>query len=340
MAEKDSKKITNVDYRNTRGIIKNEELIASYGAMIKSFHKRVKDLRAVYKNEGTPRKINKLVLEDLAQMFGVDKVITGVGWRLVAGKPKKIGLIYLVKIKDDAGNSRFMNLVAYPSFVAMMEEARALGVKFIINSAYRDMATQKRLYQRYQEGGAKAAYPGTSKHQMGLALDIVALEKTQDTEDSTQIILSNIGPKYGWYRTVQSERWHFAFRYNKITTVPGEQDHILSAINSVTAFLAQPLISTDRTVAGIVRSNLDSITRARKMLLMTRKDYAGIAEGQADSRVLGSSQGVSELIKGLNASNNATQENSAPMSKDSPYTFDFSTGFWGDGKTGGLISNG
>ena len=70
----------------------------------------------------------------------------------------------------------------------MMDDCRAAGLNTLICSSYRTMDKQKKLYknkvdehlaQGYSQESAESAagelvaIPGTSEHQLGLALDIV-----------------------------------------------------------------------------------------------------------------------------------------------------------------------
>lgn len=79
----------------------------------------------------------------------------------------------------------------YDSLMQMLEDARAEGLEPVVCSGYRPYETQQRLFneniaslkaQGYSEDEAykltaqEVAVPGTSEHQTGLAVDIVALE--------------------------------------------------------------------------------------------------------------------------------------------------------------------
>lgn len=77
----------------------------------------------------------------------------------------------------------------------MLAAGRAAGLDFWICSAYRTMEKQTSLYENkvqrlmqekgisyekaYEEAGNTVAYPGTSEHQLGLAVDIVAKDYQQ-----------------------------------------------------------------------------------------------------------------------------------------------------------------
>lgn len=87
----------------------------------------------------------------------------------------------------------------YPDLQAMMDACRAAGLKPVICSAYRSREKQEELFQNkvdrliaqgYSQESAKTeaarsvALPGTSEHQLGLAVDIVDL--SNQNLDSTQ----------------------------------------------------------------------------------------------------------------------------------------------------------
>lgn len=56
----------------------------------------------------------------------------------------------------------------------LLQLLSANGIRYTINSVYRSRAEQQALYDRYVRGLAKypVAVPGTSKHELGLAMDI------------------------------------------------------------------------------------------------------------------------------------------------------------------------
>lgn len=68
----------------------------------------------------------------------------------------------------------------HPTLRAMVRDlqriAAANGIRIRITSARRSRKTQWRLYRRFLLGQTPfpAAYPGTSKHERGLAVDLVA----------------------------------------------------------------------------------------------------------------------------------------------------------------------
>ena len=129
---------------------------------------------------------------------------------------------------------------AYPDLQNMMDDCRAAGLNPLICSSYRTMDKQKKLYknkvdeylaQGYSQEDAEAAagevvaVPGTSEHQLGLALDIVdvanqVLDERQENTEVQKWLMKNSW-KYGFilrYPTDKSditgisyEPWHYRY---------------------------------------------------------------------------------------------------------------------------------
>lgn len=73
--------------------------------------------------------------------------------------------------------------------------------KVPLSSSYRTRAQQKRLYAAYEAGtGALAARPGTSMHELGLAVDVPNVRATHPLIDECR--------KLGLIDDVASEKWH------------------------------------------------------------------------------------------------------------------------------------
>ncbi len=92
--------------------------------------------------------------------------------------------VYLLQLS----NGLYVDERCYPDLQEMMDDCRAAGLSPKICSAYRTQETQEALYQNElsaqlalglsperarEEAGKAVALPGTSEHQLGLALDIV-----------------------------------------------------------------------------------------------------------------------------------------------------------------------
>lgn len=117
--------------------------------------------------------------------------------------------------------------IAYRDYLDMIADCKADGMEPAVCSAYRTQEYQEKLYQnrikRYlddgyseeeatERAGKSVAIPGTSEHQLGLALDIVDnrnwhLDETQ-ADMPTQIWLMENSWRYGWILRYPSEKSH------------------------------------------------------------------------------------------------------------------------------------
>ena len=92
----------------------------------------------------------------------------------------------------------------YPDLQAMMDACRAAGLSPVICSAYRSYEKQEELYQKKvdklvaqgysqsvaeTEAAKEVAVPGTSEHQLGLAMDIVDLnnQNLDESQENTAV---------------------------------------------------------------------------------------------------------------------------------------------------------
>jgi D-alanyl-D-alanine dipeptidase len=94
------------------------------------------------------------------------------------------------------------------SFNAMSAESlRRYSTRILVRAAYRTLAMQWYFWRLYQSGrGNLAAFPGTSNHGWGLAIDLFNQRMRQ--------IVDAIGSKYGWakrWSDAQSEWWHIKY---------------------------------------------------------------------------------------------------------------------------------
>ncbi len=163
-------------------------------------------------------------------------------------KPKKDELLTLVNYQNQIPDNWQVDLVqlnngqsidkrAYPDLQQMMDDARAQGLSPFICSSYRTQAKQQKLFNNevmsYQkqsssqeEAEEKASFwvarPGTSEHQMGLAVDIVAtshqlLDESQEKTAEQQWLIENCY-KYGFILRYPNDK-------NQITKVGYEPWH-------------------------------------------------------------------------------------------------------------------
>lgn len=137
-------------------------------------------------------------------------------------------------------NGQSVDRRCYPDLQAMMDDCRAAGYSPYICSSYRSQEKQTRLFEHnvaaliqagYSEEDARAetarnvAKPGTSEHQLGLAVDIVdknyqVLDETQEDTEVQKWLMENSW-RYGFilrYPTNRSditgivyEPWHYRY---------------------------------------------------------------------------------------------------------------------------------
>lgn len=137
-------------------------------------------------------------------------------------------------------NGQQVDARCYPALQQMMDDCRAAGLKPIICSSYRPWETQVRLFntdvEKYKQQGmtqeqaeaetAKSvAVPGTSEHQLGLAVDIVdqsyqLLHETQQDTPAQQWLMANCW-RYGFILRfpkdkesvtgITYEPWHYRY---------------------------------------------------------------------------------------------------------------------------------
>ena len=137
-------------------------------------------------------------------------------------------------------NGQAVDERCYPDLQDMMDACRAAGLDPLICSSYRTWDTQKALYENkvqrlmdagYGEDAARAeagtavAVPGTSEHQLGLAVDIVDMENQNldDTQENTPVQkwLMAHSWEYGWILRYPADKcgitgmiyepWHYRY---------------------------------------------------------------------------------------------------------------------------------
>lgn len=137
-------------------------------------------------------------------------------------------------------NGHYIDERAYPDLQEMMDAARAAGLEPLICSSYRTMQDQTALYENkvarcmaegdspedaQTEAAKWVAVPGTSEHQTGLAVDIVAtsyqeLDEQQENTAEQQWLMEN-SYQYGFILRypndkseitgIQYEPWHYRY---------------------------------------------------------------------------------------------------------------------------------
>ena len=105
-----------------------------------------------------------------------------------------------VNLKDSGIDLAGMDPAVKKRLAAVaFEYFNSTGKKIQINSAFRDPKEQAELFAKY--GSPRAARPGKSKHEVGLAVDM-------NSADANQATSLGLFDKYGFQRPIASEPWH------------------------------------------------------------------------------------------------------------------------------------
>ena len=142
--------------------------------------------------------------------------------------------------RTELKNGHSVDERCYPELQKMMDDCRAEGLSPLICSSYRSEEEQERLYQNQvnrlldagfsqaeaeAEAGKVVAEPGTSEHQLGLAVDIVDvnnqnLDESQADTQVQQWLMRNSW-KYGFILRYPAEKsaitgiiyepWHYRY---------------------------------------------------------------------------------------------------------------------------------
>lgn len=153
-------------------------------------------------------------------------------WNPISGEQE----ITLTKLK----NGHEVDERCYPDLQEMMDDCRKNGLSPVICSSYRTQRKQEQLFQNkvnsflakgysaadaQEEAGKIVAVPGTSEHQLGLAIDIVdvnnqRLDSSQEETKVQQWLMKNSW-KYGFVLRYPSEKseitgivyepWHYRY---------------------------------------------------------------------------------------------------------------------------------
>ena len=123
------------------------------------------------------------------------------------------------QLRAIAGGGR-LHVPAAVCWNAFARYCKAHSVTVEVNDSYRPLGTpgdlargvwsQWAAWERYQQGGNLAAYPGTSNHGLGIALDVPA---------GTQQAIAMWGAQFGWdhsWTDAPSEPWHHKFAADKV----------------------------------------------------------------------------------------------------------------------------
>ena len=160
--------------------------------------------------------------DDLSPFYLIDKT------HKVAADYEPKGLIHLEKNDAYAINKNNLSLrpEAYQALATLAKAAKADGVTLTVSSTYRSYEYQKNLFDYWvsvdglEEAERESARPGTSQHQLGMALDFAPVDDDFDKTPGGKWVYENAS-KYGWslsfpkgYEDVTGYRWEcWHFRY-------------------------------------------------------------------------------------------------------------------------------
>ena len=162
--------------------------------------------------------------------------VNKTNWELVLVNPThKIPDNYMPELTTLANGNQVDSRI-YPSLQEMFDDARAQGVYPNVGSGYRSKELQQYLYDAeiatYQAQGndyenAEAiakkwvAFPGTSEHQTGLAVDIYAAQASGQDDETVHEWLAENAYKYGFIlrypedkidiTNINYEPWHYRY---------------------------------------------------------------------------------------------------------------------------------
>ena len=160
--------------------------------------------------------------EDLSPFYLIDKT------HKVSADYEPKGLIHLEKNNLFAINKNNLSLrpEAFEALKVLATAAKADGVTLTVSSTYRSYEYQKNLFDYWvrvdglEEAERESARPGTSQHQLGMALDFAPVDDAFDQTPGGKWVYANAA-KYGWslsfpkgYEDVTGYRWEcWHFRY-------------------------------------------------------------------------------------------------------------------------------
>ena len=182
----------------------------------------LQDLQAVLQSE------NDFSSEDLSPFYLIDKTHTVSSDYI----PKNLIPLKKNELFDIDKDNLSLRPEAYEALKKLAEAALKDGVKLTVSSTYRSYEYQKNLFDYWvsvdglEEAERESARPGTSQHQLGLALDFAPVDDAFDKTPAGKWVYENAS-KYGWslsfpqgYEHVTGYRWEcWHFRYIGKTAV-------------------------------------------------------------------------------------------------------------------------
>ena len=160
---------------------------------------------------------------------------TSLGWDLIlVNDDYSIHNNYEVELTE-LSNGEKVDTRIYPQLQQMFDDARAAGLELFVREGYRTTQDQKqimeeRIQQYRNEGYSRSeakelaekyvAVPGTSEHELGIAVDINA-DTSKCSSDAVYTWLANNAYRYGFIKRYPSEKteitgvnnepWHYRY---------------------------------------------------------------------------------------------------------------------------------
>lgn len=160
---------------------------------------------------------------------------TSLGWNLIlVNDDYCVPSDYEVELTE-LSNGEKVDSRIYPQLQQMFDDARAAGLELFVREGYRTTQDQKdimdeRIHQYLDEGYSRSeakkfaeeyvAEPGTSEHELGIAVDINA-DTSKCSSDAVYTWLENNAYKYGFIKRypedkteitgVNNEPWHYRY---------------------------------------------------------------------------------------------------------------------------------
>ena len=165
--------------------------------------------------------------DDASDITQSEPPISLSDWRLVLVNPWNSLMDTFTPYLVELENGHAVDMRIASDLKDMLDAAEAEGLSIIICSSYRSSETQQALYTQKvnqylaegfsqedaeREAGRWVAVPGTSEHQTGLAIDLVALsyqildEKQEETPEQKWLIENSY--KYGFILRYPSDKSH------------------------------------------------------------------------------------------------------------------------------------
>jgi hypothetical protein len=140
----------------------------------------------------------KAISGGVSSAYGATKDLMGFGGDGSSASASDLGKY--VRLKDGSVDINGLNPQMKTRLAGLSKEYyEQTGKKIQLNSGYRSPEEQAKLYAKL--GPPKAAPPGRSRHESGLAIDM-------NSADANKAIELGLMKKYGFTRPVRGETWH------------------------------------------------------------------------------------------------------------------------------------